>query len=122
MAKKLSVKLNKNEDGTFSRDSWYGWGPFASKFNDDGSVSFKGPDGEPQVGVEKTNDYGKYYQVTVNGGTAFLSMNEYQGTPYMRLGLGDKVAIPDEVKAKLSGPPKGTKSGAKAKPTAGAIW
>lgn len=122
MAKQLSIKLNKNDDGTYSRDSWYGYGPFAAKVNDDGSVAFKGPDGEAQVGTTKSNEYGEYHEVKLNGGVAFLSVKNYQGTEYMRLGLGNKVALPDEVKAKMAGPKGKPQGGGSAKPAAGAIW
>ena len=119
--KAVTIKLNATGDLEFGRDSWYGWGPFKAKLNDDKSLVFRGPDSTDQVVGIKSNDRGDFYQIQMGGGVAFATVVDHeQYGRYLRIRLGNKVALPEAVMAKMAGP-KGVSKPAAA-PSGGSIW
>lgn len=107
-AKGKVIKLNLMGDGTYGRDSWFSYGPFKAKVNDDKSLTIGLPDAEPQVCPVSTNEHGDYYKVNMLGGIAFATVyDSEQYGKYVRLKLGDKVVLPEAVQAKIAYKPKG---------------
>jgi hypothetical protein len=122
MAKALSVKLQDKDGDAWTRESWYGYGPFKVKFNDDDTATIGLPDTDVQIAPKQTNDYGDYFVAKFLGGTVFVSRvsHEKYGN-YVRIKLGNTVELPSAVLEKIAYKPKAS-SGARAKPTAKAVW
>lgn len=111
--KPVSIKLNVGENGIYERETWYGWGPFKAKVNDDETLTIQVPDTDAQICTPETNEYGTYYKVNFCGGTAFASVIDHEKFGnYLRLRLGDKCVLPTEVVEKMTYNPKaGAKKG-----------
>lgn len=98
-----AIKLKLQGEDTFGRDSWYGWGPFKAKVNDDDSLTITVPGEDPQIIPVASNDYGPYWTVNLAEGKAFARIVDHEkyGT-YLRLKLSDQVNLPAEVAAKAN--------------------
>lgn len=116
-----SIKLELSGDNSFSREAWYGWGPFTAKVNDDDSLTIQVPENDPQILPLQTNEVGNYWTVNIAGGKAFASVIEHEkyGT-YMRLKLGKNVELPASVAEKVNKKP--TKSRGPKQTGASGMW
>lgn len=116
MSKKaLTIKLEAGDEGKYSRDSWYGIGPFTASNNDDGSLSVAVPGMPVQVCTKATNDFGDYWTVEIGGGKAFASLVDHATYgKYMRIKLGNNVKLPESVQEKINYKPKAKAPAAKA--------
>lgn len=101
--KALVIKLEQGDEGKFSRDSWFGIGPFSANLNDDGSLSVSIPGEDVQIVTPSSNDFGEYWMVNLGGGKAFASVvnHDTYGT-YMRIKLGKDVKLPASVQEKIN--------------------
>lgn len=122
MAKKsISIKLADRDGDAWVRESWYSYGPFKVKFNDDKTATIGLPDTDVQIVPEQTNDYGAYYAAKFLGGTVFLSLVDHEKYgKYARIRLGNNVELPAKVQEKMSYKPKS--GGAREASTAKSVW
>lgn len=101
--KAISIKLEVSGENQFSRESWYGMGPFKGQLNDDESLTLGVPGSDPQICTPAQNDYGTYYMFNIGGGKGFASVvNHDKYGKYLRLRLGDKVELPASVLEKMN--------------------
>ena len=114
MSKPLVIKIpvvgkSKTE---FSRDAWFGYGPFKGKVNADGSLKIKLGDADSQTLTSATTEYGPYFMADFLGGKAFVTEVQHEKYGhYLRLKLTDDVVLPDETLAQIAGPNKAANAG-----------
>lgn len=105
---KMTVKLADFKNGSWTREKWFGIGPFAVTINDaDKSLTLEMPDHDLQILPVQNNQFGDFYQAKAFGGVAFIDILESQqfGT-YARIKFRDGVQLPDTVLKSMAGPAK----------------